>query len=37
LVSAGSNISHDIRVSWVFPLDELPELALFEELLPHAA
>src|ERR1700734_2103404 len=37
LVSVGSNISHDIRVSWVFPLDELPELALLGELLPHAA
>jgi hypothetical protein len=39
LVSVGSNISQDIRVSWVFPdeLLELPELAVLEELLPHAA
>ena len=40
LVSVGSNGSQDIRVSWVFPLDELPELpelALLGELLPHAA
>src|ERR1700734_427839 len=39
LVSVGSNISQDIRVSWVFPdeLLELPELAVLEPLLPQAA
>ena len=40
LVSVGSNGSQDIRVSWVFPFDELlelPELAVLEPLLPQAA
>src|ERR1700729_1294472 len=39
LVSPGSNISQDMRVSWVF-LPELPELPLVDEVVPldpHAA